>query len=189
MEHPGVKIRGRQKLFGTQKLWNGLWSHLKFSLPGDTLLMRVAPGYCAENMKFAAIINISNLFSTHISSLLFESGPWFHCKWGELRPLLLKSNPWPVIPYFYPWWHHNVSLHCTPAFCTCIYLLETIDIKPRLLTAQVHCATLVVSICSRHFVNRCNKMIEKLIMYLTRSGENTPLYLHPHHRPSLRIFA
>ena len=27
------------------------------------------------------------------------------------------------------------------------------------------------------FWNRCNKMINKLTMYLTRSGENTPLYL------------
>ena len=49
--------------------------------------------------------------------------------------------------------------------------------KPRLLTVQVHCATSVVGICSHHFAD---KMIEKLIMYLTRLGKNTLLYLYPH---------
>ena len=45
-----------------------------------------------------------------------------------------------------------------------------------------HCATLVVSIC-RWQINR------KLIMYHTKSGKNSPLYLYPHHGPSLKIFA
>ena len=34
-----------------------------------------------------------------------------------------------------------------------------------------------------------DKMIEKLIVYFTGSGENTTLYLYPQHGPSLRIFA
>ena len=46
----------------------------------------------------------------------------------------------------------------------------TINIKPRLL-AQVRCATLLVGISRR-------QMIEKLIMYLTRSGKNTPSFLY-----------
>ena len=46
-----------------------------------------------------------------------------------------------------------------------------------MLTSQVYCATPVVGICSCHFED---KMIEKLIVHLTRSGENTPLYFYPH---------
>ena len=30
--------------------------------------------------------------------------------------------------------------------------------------------------------------LTKLIMYLIRSGENTPLYVHPQHGPSLQVF-
>ena len=58
-----------------------------------------------------------------------------------------------------------------------------------MLTAQVHCATPVVGICSRHFENRATKMIEKLNMYLPDRAKNTPLYLYPQHRPSPKIFA
>ena len=35
-------------------------------------------------------------------------------------------------------------------------------------------------ICNHHFEDPCDKMIEKLIMYLTRLGVNTPLYLSPY---------
>ena len=34
-----------------------------------------------------------------------------------------------------------------------------------------------------------NHIMVMLIMYLTRSGENTPLYLYPQHGPLLKIFA
>ena len=54
-----------------------------------------------------------------------------------------------------------------------------------MLTTQ----TPVVGICSRHFEDRCDKMIEKMNMYLTRSSKNTPLYLLPQRGRSLKIFA
>ena len=58
--------------------------------PGVTLLIEVAPGYCARNSNYY----VSNSFSTHI---LIESGPWFIVNQVNQGPLCIKNSPWSLV--------------------------------------------------------------------------------------------